>query len=276
MANNKHGQIIGPSLKLETASSGIVSERTHRDLVPPGRRGRLPPGLFPLHFKHHDPTSPVQYTTTPGSGFGSLSPDAPDLVYPIRSVVSISEPLKLTPSSPNTFRGWNNSPAGSITDKAPAEVCIGLGIHRSHSKSPKNASISGQASTAYPGMTSEASSELGNTSVAGASSNEDMADDSRTTMGGESPEESYVTTRFEHKMTGEGHCVITGVSGSENMQRCEDEPIHIPGAVQGFGVLVALKEDADGRLGVKIVSEVGSNPTSRNIYRALCGPLIHM
>lgn len=256
MANNKHGRIIGPSLKLETASSGIVSERAHRDLVPPGQHGRPPPGLFPLHFKQHDPTPPTQYTTTPGSDFGSLSPDAADLVYPIRSVVSISQPLKLTPSSPNTFWGSNDSSVGSITGKAPAEVCIGLGIHRSHSESPKNVPIS------YPGMTSEAPSELGNVSVVGASSEEDMAD-GRTT-GGENqpsrgyPEESYVTTRFEHKMTGEGHCVITGVSGSENMQRCEDEPIRIPGAIQGFGVLVALKEDADGKLGVKIVSEVGS------------------
>lgn len=274
MANNKHDRIIGPSLRLGTVPSGIVSERAHRDFAPPGRRGHPPLGLSPLHFKHHDPTSPTQYTTTPGSDFDSLSPDAADLVYPIRSVVSISQPLKLTPSSPNTFWG-SNSPAGSITDKAPAEVCIGLGIHRSHSKSLKSVSIS------YPGMTSEAPSELGNASVVGASS-EDIADDSRTTTGGESkpsrghPEESYVTTRFEHKMTGEGHCVITGISGSENMQRCEDEPIRIPGAVQGFGVLVALKEDAGGKLGVKIVSEVGFNPTSRKIYWALCGPLIQM
>lgn len=35
------------------------------------------------------------------------------------------------------------------------------------------------------------------------------------------------------------------------------QPIHIPGAVQGFGVLIALEEDLDsGNLVVRIVSEV--------------------
>lgn len=35
------------------------------------------------------------------------------------------------------------------------------------------------------------------------------------------------------------------------------QPIHIPGAVQGFGVLIALEEDLDtGNLVVRVVSEV--------------------
>jgi light-regulated signal transduction histidine kinase (bacteriophytochrome) len=68
--------------------------------------------------------------------------------------------------------------------------------------------------------------------------------------------DSYVTARFKHIVTDEGHMVVTGVAGSERIQRCEDEPIHIPGAVQGFGVLIAVKEDAEGKLGVKIASEV--------------------
>ena len=41
------------------------------------------------------------------------------------------------------------------------------------------------------------------------------------------------------------------------LTRCEDEPIRTPGAVQGFGVLVALQEDEDtGNLLVRQVSEV--------------------
>lgn len=40
------------------------------------------------------------------------------------------------------------------------------------------------------------------------------------------------------------------------MTRCEDEPIHVPGAVQGFGVLVAVHEDPETEnLVVRVVSE---------------------
>ncbi|KAI1273960.1 hsp90-like protein [Xylaria sp. FL0933] len=65
--------------------------------------------------------------------------------------------------------------------------------------------------------------------------------------------ESFMTVRFRHVMTDDGHAIITGRDG--NLQRCEDEPIHTPGAVQGFGLLVALREEPDGRFSVRIVSE---------------------
>jgi light-regulated signal transduction histidine kinase (bacteriophytochrome) len=47
--------------------------------------------------------------------------------------------------------------------------------------------------------------------------------------------------------------IISGRDG-DILQRCEDEPIHIPGAVQGFGLLIALQEE-DCKLVVRIVSE---------------------
>ncbi|KXJ85119.1 putative cyanobacterial phytochrome B [Microdochium bolleyi] len=62
-----------------------------------------------------------------------------------------------------------------------------------------------------------------------------------------------MSVRFRHIMTAEGHAVITGRDGT--LQRCEDEPIHTPGAVQAFGLLVAVKEEADGRLSVRYASE---------------------
>ncbi|UPX20450.1 uncharacterized protein EKO05_0010680 [Ascochyta rabiei] len=67
---------------------------------------------------------------------------------------------------------------------------------------------------------------------------------------------NLITPRFKHVVTEGGHMVITGREG-ETLQRCEDEPIHIPGAVQGFGLLVALQEDPDGSGGllVRVVSE---------------------
>lgn len=61
------------------------------------------------------------------------------------------------------------------------------------------------------------------------------------------------TTRFKYVMTDEGHHVITGTDNI--LQRCEDEPIHTPGAVQGFGALVAIREEADGRFAVRYASE---------------------
>ncbi|RDW88143.1 hypothetical protein BP6252_00175 [Coleophoma cylindrospora] len=38
-------------------------------------------------------------------------------------------------------------------------------------------------------------------------------------------------------------------------RRCEDEPIHIPGAIQSYGALVGLKYSSSGQLEVRIVSE---------------------
>ncbi|MCJ1463866.1 Light-sensor Protein kinase [Pseudocyphellaria aurata] len=63
-----------------------------------------------------------------------------------------------------------------------------------------------------------------------------------------------VTARFKHAVIEGGHTVITGRGGS-TLQRCEDEPIHIPGAVQSFGLLIALQEDDDGKFKVRVVSE---------------------
>ena len=63
-----------------------------------------------------------------------------------------------------------------------------------------------------------------------------------------------MTARFRHIVTDGNHLVITGRDG-DTLQRCEDEPIHIPGAVQSFGLLLVLKEEADGKLAVRVASE---------------------
>lgn len=73
------------------------------------------------------------------------------------------------------------------------------------------------------------------------------------TSGHESIDAPHIMGRFTHVEDGDGHQVITGRDGV--LQRCEDEPIHTPGAVQGFGVLVALREENDGRFGVRYASE---------------------
>ncbi|BEI90223.1 uncharacterized protein CcaverHIS019_0302930 [Cutaneotrichosporon cavernicola] len=64
----------------------------------------------------------------------------------------------------------------------------------------------------------------------------------------------FTTSRFNHVTTEDGHYVVVGREGT--LQRCEDEPIRMPGAVQGFGVLILLEEDYDtGDMTVRQVSE---------------------
>jgi hypothetical protein len=63
------------------------------------------------------------------------------------------------------------------------------------------------------------------------------------------------TSKFEHVRTDDGHYVDVGAHG--RLKRCEDEPITIPGAVQGFGVLMVVEQDSlAGYLTVRQVSEV--------------------
>jgi light-regulated signal transduction histidine kinase (bacteriophytochrome) len=64
--------------------------------------------------------------------------------------------------------------------------------------------------------------------------------------------ENFVTTRFQHVETEGGHAITTG-RDTGTLFRCEDEPIHIPGSIQGFGLLVAL--DHQQGLLTRVVSE---------------------
>lgn len=64
----------------------------------------------------------------------------------------------------------------------------------------------------------------------------------------------HVTTRFKHIMIENGHAVITGRDGPI-FQYCEDEPIRIPGAIQSFGVIIALREESPNLFVIRMVSE---------------------
>ncbi|KAK3984100.1 hypothetical protein QBC44DRAFT_386040 [Cladorrhinum sp. PSN332] len=84
----------------------------------------------------------------------------------------------------------------------------------------------------------------------------------------ESLSDTLYTSRFKHVMTDEGHAVITGRDGT--LQRCEDEPIHAPGAVQSFGMMLALHEETDGRFSVRYVTENSSKiigHTPQDLFR---------
>ncbi|KAG8767835.1 Light-sensor Protein kinase [Ceratobasidium sp. 428] len=80
---------------------------------------------------------------------------------------------------------------------------------------------------------------------------------SEATSLSEVSDEALVTVRFQHVQDEHGHHVVVGREG--RLARCEDEPIRVPGAVQGFGVLIALEEDYEtGNLVVRQVSENAS------------------
>ncbi|QRV77843.1 ATP-binding cassette transporter abc4 [Ceratobasidium sp. AG-Ba] len=84
-----------------------------------------------------------------------------------------------------------------------------------------------------------------------------LASRSGTTSLSETSDEPLVTVRFQHVQDEHGHHVVVGREG--RLTRCEDEPIRVPGAVQGFGVLIAIEEDYEtGNLVVRQVSENAS------------------
>ncbi|KEP47962.1 putative phytochrome-like histidine kinase [Rhizoctonia solani 123E] len=75
-----------------------------------------------------------------------------------------------------------------------------------------------------------------------------------STSGLSEESQELVTVRFQHVEDEDGHHVVVGREG--RLTRCEDEPIRVPGAVQGFGVLIAVEEDFEtGNLVVRQVSE---------------------
>lgn len=87
-------------------------------------------------------------------------------------------------------------------------------------------------------------------------------------------DDEIITTRFRHVVMPDGHAIITG-RDADAPQRCEDEPIHIPGAVQGFGLLIALREEREGIFVVRVVGEnaeriIGYSPRALFRLESFC------
>ncbi|KAJ7578685.1 hypothetical protein C8J56DRAFT_968782 [Mycena floridula] len=102
----------------------------------------------------------------------------------------------------------------------------------SHGRSTKKNSVRAHSST--PGSYSETSSSGEYYSTAASS------------------DEPWLSVKFQHAQDENGNHVVIGREGT--FTRCEDEPIRTPGAVQGFGVLIAVDEK-DDVLEVRQVSE---------------------
>lgn len=104
-------------------------------------------------------------------------------------------------------------------------------------------------------MNSRASSRLGNAHLRRTDGGTRLPlSDGAPSVSDKDVMERMTQPRFRHVETEEGHMIVTGRDGE--IARCEDEPIHIPGAVQSFGCMVVTREDSEGMLVVRQVSEV--------------------
>ncbi|KAL8728083.1 MAG: hypothetical protein Q9166_005608 [cf. Caloplaca sp. 2 TL-2023] len=232
------------------------------------------------------PTGSSPYSSFSDSPF--TTPSAEDRVFPIRSVVSVDPTQTPVPTSEHGDDGF---PGMGLPRRCTAGSASGS---RSRSRrystnsvpttdesvpqtlavvsTPKSPSVSGDttgwtSSGARRGSVTQRgdreriggarqmskfidNNSVRSDSVMSASNPQSVADNQKTSdeTGG------LLTARFKHVVTDEGHAVIVGRDG-DTLQRCEDEPIHIPGAIQSFGLLVALKEEDEGRFKVRIVSE---------------------
>ncbi|CAG8005209.1 unnamed protein product [Penicillium olsonii] len=198
--------------------------------------------------------------------------DPSDRVFPIRSVVSV-DPNAATQRS--TSRGatsptrdgarhytfideqtWNQlkseSDAQSVPRVDPEHVqpTIPTDIPRHETHATREETELGTHSMAseviqHPELYAKPNSDIqsGSGSTAHPRSHGSRTDD-----------DHLMTARFKHVVTENGHAIITGREG-EDLQYCEDEPIRIPGAIQSFGVMIALREQSPDQLVVRVVSE---------------------
>ncbi|KAK8210448.1 phytochrome-like histidine kinase PHY1p [Phyllosticta capitalensis] len=224
--------------------------------------------------------SPIARNRSPGSSpphpfvsptdANTLSPNAEDRVFPIRSVVSM-DPAP-TPACQNKQDGYFHLSASaaarakdarreSVTSSSSASDFRPTGSQGGLvTNHPRRGLSSDKIDFRTPHQTFNdiVSSKSGTESAMNSTHSSERptspAPSSARSFTESLPDPPLVTARFKHVVTEGGHAVITG-RGGETLQRCEDEPIHIPGAIQGFGMLIALEEQTDGKLLVRIVSE---------------------
>ncbi|KAJ4378017.1 hypothetical protein N0V83_000847 [Neocucurbitaria cava] len=251
---------------------------TGRVNLPPTR---IPTRIGPLSF-HND-------------GPGTLSPSATDRVFPIRSVVSVdpTPTPKSTTSQGDYFhpysrandprldarRGSQGSTASQTSESSqrawkrptastPMKADTSSNLETQKASTAKPSPRSDTSRKAPPSLSAQLFNDMSSIRSAGSTQEESRSPSLRvdqTRSAGAASIKSGVssldmgglmTHRFKHVTTEGGHMIITGREG-DTLQRCEDEPIQFPGAVQGFGLLIALQDDPGGSGGllVRIVSE---------------------
>jgi len=216
------------------------------------------------------------------------SADRVDRVFPVRSVVSV-DPTGHTAGQTGYFPRAPAHSAANVPPHRPSQPPLDTQAARSTTASTKDSasqSASTPVSVLSPPGSSRRSSRYGTVTGPFSSVQADVARQENAVhiplfssdMASEKSEESaaregeasatgslplgsddagmdpgFVTFRFSHVVTEDGHAVMTGRDGV--LQRCEDEPIHTPGAVQAFGLILSLKEEQSGQFIVQHVSE---------------------
>ncbi|EAW20629.1 putative sensor histidine kinase/response regulator [Aspergillus fischeri NRRL 181] len=192
-------------------------------------------------------------TRAPKSGMErSTGFESEDRVYPIRSVISVDpstvsqsqQQAQSNLSSPTTgAREWSIINA-ETWDKMQAQTKTSAGESAATEPSPPAPDTAGSSSELPDQGRSHG---LGHAPVPDSAL-------TKTQVPEVDSEHGLVTARFRHVVTDGGHMVITG-RANDSYQACEDEPIHIPGAVQSFGCLLVLREEIEGKLVVRVASE---------------------
>jgi light-regulated signal transduction histidine kinase (bacteriophytochrome) len=221
-----------------------------------------------------------------------LSPATADRVFPIRSVVSV-QPTPPTPSTarPGQTEGYfpniaaarrgsvstsGSSAQSSIKNRKDGKTPWERASERNerNDKSRTVSSTTGpdpdfrsklgptpperQSAEFLAGVLTGRNDDDGQSTGAGSTTpsglNHNSSHDAASIRSNPDETAPLMTARFKHVVTEGGHAIITGRDG-DTLQRCEDEPIHIPGAIQGFGLLIALEEQQDSKLVVRVVSE---------------------
>ncbi|KFY51143.1 hypothetical protein V497_09333 [Pseudogymnoascus sp. VKM F-4516 (FW-969)] len=242
-------------------------------------------GTQDRHLNLHESSIPADIIPlSQKDGFSSWSasldkqlgspPSNTDRVFPIRSVVSVD------PSQTTLFNPARRKSTDSSDYFVPGPGAVGdmAGLSPPQPLSDSDGTPTGQAAEQrgrerrspiatsqdnYDRPGGENRSQLFNGDDRSNNLNEEL---SSKGLGTSSPSQrgpssdqgsvtEHITVKYKHVVTTEGHAVITGRDGEE-LQRCEDEAIHIPGAVQGFGLLIALEQGREeGILQVRIASE---------------------
>ncbi|KAG6037106.1 hypothetical protein E4U41_005332 [Claviceps citrina] len=234
------------------------------------------------------PLSPWSVGSEKQLGHQSTASDASgDRVFPIRSVISV-DPRQRSLMSDGSVQPASDIESRTLSvyemrdvadamghdgrlDTEPLHPFPGVhgnyvvGCHRRRAMSGPVSSIQADAvrKGTVPPLELDIEPSCNESGDGGPETAPDAADDSHalpraesasTTSAAQSTSESpHVTTRFTHVETEDGHSIITG--RDDVLQRCEDEPIHTPGAVQPFGVLLALREESSGCFSVRYASE---------------------
>ncbi|KDR82601.1 hypothetical protein GALMADRAFT_238000 [Galerina marginata CBS 339.88] len=144
-----------------------------------------------------------------------------------------------TSSAPRSGRSGTNSVVKNFLRSSHAQSLAGSGSGGSKAGSASSGFNSGRASSGQSSQR-EFTSEVFS------------SDENRSSVVSDDP---YISVRFQSMQDEDGHHVVVGREGK--LLRCEDEPIRTPGAVQGFGVLIAIDELED----TLVVRQVSENST---------------